>query len=203
MNFFPADLLARLPALLIALSFHEYAHARMAYAWGDSTAKDEGRLTLNPLAHLDPLGLLMLLIVRFGWARPVPISPFRFKDRRKGLFWVSLAGPGMNLLIGLIATFFWILGRGWGSLVESIFYYLVVYNVFFAIFNIIPLPPLDGSKILSSLLPARSRHFYQTIEPYGPFLLILLLVFGRLPLLLEPVANIIIRLYISFVIFLL
>ncbi len=202
MNFFPADMLARLPALLIALSLHEYAHARMAYAWGDSTAKDEGRLTLNPLAHLDPLGLLMLLIVRFGWARPVPINPFRFRDRRKGLFWVSLAGPGMNLLIGLIATFFWILGRGWGSLVESILYYLVVYNVFFAIFNIIPLPPLDGSKILSSLLPARSLYYYQTIEPYGPFLLILLLMFGGLPLLLVPVANVIINLYTTFVLFL-
>lgn len=202
MNFLPADMLARLPALLIALSLHEYAHARMAYAWGDSTAKDEGRLTLNPLAHLDPLGLLMLLVVRFGWARPVPINPFRFRDRRKGLFWVSLAGPGMNLLIGFIATFFWVLGRGWGSFVESILYYLVIYNVFLAIFNIIPLPPLDGSKILSSLLPPRSQYFYQTIEPYGPFLLILLLFFGRLPQLLVPVANVIIKLYTSFVFFL-
>lgn len=198
MNFLPADLLSRLPALLIALSFHEYAHARMAYAWGDPTAKNEGRLTLNPLAHLDPIGMLMLLIVRFGWARPVPINPFYFRDRRKGLFWVSLAGPGMNLLLGLAATFFWVLGRSWGgygTFIESILYYLVIYNVFLAIFNIIPLPPLDGSKILSSLLPARQLYYYQRIEPYGPFLLIFLLIFGRLPLLLIPVANAIIELY--------
>ena len=200
MNIFPADMLARLPALLIALSFHEYAHARIAYAWGDPTAKNEGRLTLNPLVHLDPLGLLMMLFVRFGWARPVPINPFYFRDRRKGLFWVSLAGPGMNLLLGFAATFLWVLGRGWGwgFFVESILSYLVIYNVFLAIFNIIPLPPLDGSKILSSLLPPRQLSYYQTIEPYGPFLLIALLVFGRLPALLVPVANVIIKYYTTF-----
>ncbi|MGI6309061.1 MAG: site-2 protease family protein [Dethiobacteria bacterium] len=203
MPFSLADMLASIPALLIALTFHEYAHARMAYAWGDPTAKYEGRLTLNPLVHLDPLGLLMLLVVRFGWARPVPINPFLFRDRRKGLFWVSLAGPGMNLLIGFIATFLWVFLRGRGYFaVESILYYLVIYNVYLAIFNIIPLPPLDGSKILSSLLPARSLYFYQTIEPYGPFLLIFLLVFGRLPYLLVPVANVIINLYTTLVMFL-
>lgn len=202
MNFFPADMLARLPALLIALSFHEYAHARMAYAWGDPTAKNEGRLTLNPLAHLDPIGLLMLLVVRFGWARPVPINPFYFRDRRKGLFWVSLAGPGMNLLLGFAATFLWILGRGWGSFIGSILYYLVIYNVFLAIFNIIPLPPLDGSKILSTLLPPRYLHYYQVIEPYGPFILIFLLIFGRLPLILIPAANAIISFYTKIALFL-
>jgi Zn-dependent protease len=98
----PTDLLGRIPALLIAITFHEYAHGRMAYYWGDPTAKLQGRLTLNPLAHLDPIGLLMLVIVRFGWARPVPINPFNFKDRRKGLFWVSFAGPGINLILGFL-----------------------------------------------------------------------------------------------------
>ncbi|NLJ55948.1 MAG: site-2 protease family protein [Firmicutes bacterium] len=203
MPFSLADMLARIPALLIALSFHEYAHARMAYAWGDPTAKYEGRLTLNPLAHLDPMGLLMLLVVRFGWAKPVPINPFYFKDRRKGLFWVSLAGPGMNLLLGLVATFLWVLIRGSGYfIVDNILYYLVIYNVFLAIFNIIPLPPLDGSKILSSLLPTHLLYYYQAIEPYGPFLLIFLLFFGRLPYLLVPVANAIINLYTTLVLFL-
>ena len=197
LHFFPDDLLVRIPALLIAITFHEYAHARMAYHWGDPTAKHQGRLTLNPLAHLDPIGLLMLLIVRFGWARPVPINPHNFRDRRKGLFWVSLAGPGMNLLLGLFSTFILVLLtlQGSGSLVRSIMWNLVIYNVFLAVFNIIPLPPLDGSKILTSVLPGRYLRFYYSVEPYGPFLLILLLVFGLLPVILIPISNIIINLF--------
>ena len=197
LQFFPNDLLVRIPALLIAITFHEYAHARMAYHWGDPTAKHQGRLTLNPLAHLDPIGLLMLLIVRFGWARPVPINPYNFRDRRKGLFWVSLAGPGMNLLLGLFSTFILVLLtlQGSGSLVRSIMWNLVIYNVFLAVFNIIPLPPLDGSKILTSVLPGRYLRFYYSVEPYGPFLLILLLVFGLLPVILVPISNIIINLF--------
>lgn len=200
----PTDLLGRIPALLIAITFHEYAHARMAYAWGDPTAKLQGRLSLNPIAHLDPIGLLMLIIVRFGWARPVPINPFNFRDRRKGLFWVSFAGPGMNLILGFLATFFYVIfritaykiyGSSLYGIVDSILYNLVIYNVFLAIFNMIPLPPLDGSKILSTMLGGRNLQIYQQIEPYGPFLLILLLVFGGLGRILGPIAFFIINIY--------
>ncbi|HHT45985.1 MAG TPA: site-2 protease family protein [Firmicutes bacterium] len=200
----PTDLLGRIPALLIAITFHEYAHARMAYFWGDPTAKLQGRLSLNPIAHLDPIGLLMLVIVRFGWARPVPINPFNFRDRRKGLFWVSFAGPGMNLILGFLATFFYVIfkittykiyGSSLYGIVGSILYNLVIYNVFLAIFNMIPLPPLDGSKILSTMLRGRNLQVYQQIEPYGPFLLILLLVFGGLGHILGPIAFFIINIY--------
>jgi len=196
MDFFSDDLLFRIPALLIALTFHEYAHARMAYAWGDPTAKLAGRLTLNPLSHLDPIGLLMLWIARFGWAKPVPINPRNFKDYRKGLFWVSLAGPGMNLLLGLAAAFLLLIFGYSGSFYTAIMQNILLYNVYLAVFNIIPLPPLDGSKILSALLPASALSFYYKIEPYGPFILILLLFLGLLSFILVPLANVIINLFI-------
>lgn len=195
MPFFSGDLLYRIPALLVAITFHEYAHARMAYAWGDPTAKHAGRLTLNPIAHLDPLGLLMLWLVRFGWAKPVPVNPNNFRDRRKGLFWVSLAGPGMNLLLGLAATFFLYYFWDFGSVYINIMRNLMIYNVFLAVFNIVPLPPLDGSKILSSLLPYKYLRYYYNLEPYGPFVLILLLVVGFLPAILIPVSSWIITFY--------
>ena len=189
------DLLALIPAMLIALTFHEYAHARMAYFWGDPTAKYEGRLTLNPLSHLDPIGLLMLVVVRFGWAKPVPINPLNFRDRRKGLFWVSLAGPGMNLLLGFVATILFFIFEGSGVLVRGILLNLMMINVFLAVFNMVPLPPLDGSKILSALLPSRHLQLYYSIEPYGPFILILLLVLGGLRFFLVPIAYAILNFY--------
>ncbi|NLX91016.1 MAG: site-2 protease family protein [Firmicutes bacterium] len=196
MNYLASDLLYRIPALLIAITFHEYAHARMAYAWGDHTPKLAGRLTLNPLAHLDPIGLLMLWVVHFGWAKPVPINPRSFNDYRKGLFWVSLAGPGMNLLLGFISAFLLLMFGQRGPFFEAILQNLFLYNVYLAVFNIIPLPPLDGSKILSSLLPSSAFSFYYKIEPYGPFILILLLFLGIIPFFLVPLASLIMNIFL-------
>lgn len=184
----PVEFLWRIPALLIAITFHEYAHARMAYAWGDATAKMQGRLTLNPIAHLDPLGTLMFLVARFGWAKPVPINPANFHNRRRGLFWVSFAGPAMNLLIGFAAIFLLLSFQGIGPVFQTLMYNIVIFNVFLAVFNIVPLPPLDGSKILASLLPRKYLRYYDAIEPYGPFLLIIMLVFGLLSVFLVPIS---------------
>lgn len=182
------DFLFLIPALLIAITFHEYAHARMAYAWGDPTAKNAGRLTLNPISHLDPLGALMILVVRFGWARPVPINPANFRDQRQGLFWVSLAGPGMNLLIGLLATILLLNFQGLGPIYQTLMFNIILINVFLAVFNMVPIPPLDGSKILVSILPTNYQRYYYAVEPYAPVLFIALLLTGILPLFLRPIA---------------
>ncbi len=182
------DFLFLIPALLIAITFHEYAHARMAYAWGDPTAKNAGRLTLNPISHLDPIGALMILVVRFGWAKPVPINPANFRDHRSGLFWVSLAGPAMNLIVALVSTILLLNFQGLGPIFHSLMLNIILINIFLAVFNMIPVPPLDGSKILVSILPTPYQRHYYALEPYAPFLLIVLLLSGFLPLFLRPIA---------------
>lgn len=178
---FDSGMVFRIPALLIALTVHEYAHARAAVALGDPTPRFMGRLTLNPLAHLDPIGLIMLWLFRFGWAKPVPINYNNVKDGRKGVLLIALAGPAANiltafitmLLIGLLSKFGLLTGL-WASILWLTF----SYNVVFGIFNLIPVPPLDGSKVLSGLLPGRQAYAFERIEPYGPIILIVLVYLG-------------------------
>ena len=135
------SLVAGLPGLIIALVIHEYAHARVAVAMGDFTPKMMGRLTLNPKAHIDPIGLLMLFLVRFGWAKPVTINPRNFRDPKKGDILVSLAGPAANLLTAFVALVVWrvLLKMGYGRStgVTMVFQLMVIYNINFAIFNMI------------------------------------------------------------------
>ena len=185
------ELLYRIPALLIALTVHEYAHALMADSMGDPTPKAMGRLTLNPLAHLDILGLLMLLAVGFGWAKPVGINPSYFRDQKKGLIKVSFAGPGANFFLAFLASFLIAAMSKFGILTEGVYTFLLwtqLYNVWFAFFNLIPIPPLDGSKILISLLPAKQAYEYLKIEPYSMYILIALLLTGAVGFILRPFA---------------
>ena len=178
---FDSDMVFRIPALLIALTFHEYAHAFVAVKLGDPTPRLMGRLTLNPVAHLDPVGLIMLWMFKFGWAKPVPINPSYFNDSRKGTMLVSLAGPGANILLALITAL--LVGflmklqllTGWGA---KVLYMTYSYNLIFAIFNLVPIPPLDGSKIVSSLLPGPQAYAFERLEQYGPFILIGLIYLG-------------------------
>ncbi|MDO4733372.1 MAG: site-2 protease family protein [Bacillota bacterium] len=177
-------LLYVVPAIVLALSIHEYAHARVAYAFGDSTARDAGRLTLNPLKHLDVVGTLTLIFVGFGWAKPVPINPWYFGQPRKlRVLWVSLAGPASNILQALLGTgiiaVFWHFVHDPGELAFYFFMllnYYVSINLSLAFFNLIPIPPLDGSKILASLLPDRHFNIVLALERYG-FLILMLLCF--------------------------
>lgn len=189
------------PAIIIALTFHEYSHARVAYAFGDPTARDAGRLTLNPLKHLDPIGTLLLLIASFGWAKPVPINPYYFQGNRKfKVLLVSLAGPLSNLLGAVVAavavSLLWHFAPA-GTVSQyffSFFYYLMTINVVLAIFNLLPVPPLDGSKILAGLLPDSFGRAIDFLERFGFIILLALVFFGLIGKIISPAVNFIVEL---------
>ncbi len=186
MNF--QSLLLIAPPILLALTFHEYAHAFVAHRYGDDTAQRSGRLTLNPLRHLDPLGTIMIFLVHFGWAKPVPVNPYNLKNPKKDMLWISAAGPISNMLLALASGLLFRLlseiaatpGQDTvtGLLVIMAFLSLKI-NLALAIFNILPIAPLDGSKILYGLLPPEFGKLIFTLERYGPFILIGLIIFGR------------------------
>lgn len=189
---FDQDMIFRIPALLIALTVHEYAHARVAVLMGDPTPKFLGRQTLNPVAHLDPIGLLMLWLVQFGWAKPVPINPNNFHNWRKGMVLVSFAGPGSNIAVAFLAALLMAILENLQLLSGGVYNVLrltYVYNLIFAIFNLVPIPPLDGSKILSSLLPGRYTYIFDRIEPYGTFILIGLIYIGVIGTVTYPITS--------------
>jgi len=188
MGNFLLELTYTLPAILIALTLHEFSHARVAYAFGDPTAKNEGRLSLNPLRHLDPIGALLLLIAGFGWAKAVPVNPFYFEgNRKRKMLWVSLAGPVSNLLQAFVGTFFLFLFMqyvtSYSQFFQYIFLFLLSYiqiNLMLAVFNILPIPPLDGSKILAGVLPNRAARFIYGVERHGSLILLLLVFLPRI-----------------------
>ena len=193
------SMIAGLPGLIIAMVIHEYAHARVAVAMGDFTPRLMGRLTLNPAAHIDPIGLIMLLVVQFGWAKPVMINPANFRDRRKGDMLVSLAGPGANILMAFLALAFMVvymkmgfpLTRGF----RMVLYLIVLYNINFAIFNMIPLPPLDGSKVLMAFLPNEWQYKLMSLERYSFMILIVLMMTPVLGAILIPLQRLILNLF--------
>ena len=201
------SMLATLLAVLVAITFHETAHGYVAYSLGDTTAKDQGRLTLNPLAHLDPIGALLMFIAGFGWAKPVPVNPFYFKgDRTRGMMLVSIAGPLTNLALSFLAYFVYVAGSGFYSIpFLSIFLRsMVTLNIYLAIFNLIPIPPLDGSKILAGFLPKATAYKYlNTVEQYGFLILMELIIFNGTDMILVPIANAVLNLFsqILFLIF--
>ncbi len=173
--------------VLLSLSIHELSHGLAAYAVGDNTAKYSGRLSLNPFAHLDPFGALCLFLFGFGWAKPVPVNPWNFRNKKGGMIFTSLAGPLSNFILAFIAMIFSvILGRmsfasptGIGFTLASVFYtiadYLVVINLGLGIFNLIPIPPLDGSKVLTAILPQNLYFKLMDYERYG-FIILLILI---------------------------
>lgn len=187
MNYLTLMLVA--PPILLALTFHEYAHAYTAYRYGDDTAKKNGRLSLNPLRHLDPLGTIMIFLVHFGWAKPVPVNPYRLRNPQKAMLWIGAAGPLANMVLALASGLLIrvLLKSGItpeGHSAAGLLFFMVIMslqiNLALAIFNILPIAPLDGSKILAGLLPARYAKRIHFLQRYGPFILIGLIIFGRL-----------------------
>lgn len=186
---FGADLLFSLPGILLALTVHEYAHARAAVSLGDPTPRYAGRLTLNPISHLDPIGLIMLALFRFGWAKPVPVNPFNLRNGRRGMITVSLAGPGANVLLAFITALVYTLSFKLHFISSEwlmILRFTYQYNLMFAVFNLIPLPPLDGSQIISSLLPGRQADIFERIAPYSPFILMGLVYLRIINVIVDP-----------------
>ena len=167
--------------LLFSIILHEVAHGWVAYRMGDPTAKRLGRLSLNPLRHLDPIGTLMLFLVGFGWAKPVPVNFTNLSDKRKGLIFVSSAGIVANILFALLALlFFRLFSASSSGVVAILVYYVVQINITLAALNLIPIPPLDGSKILMGIVSERTRYFLARLEPYGFFIIIGFLYLGVL-----------------------
>jgi Zn-dependent protease len=181
-------LLLLVPPILLALTFHEFSHAFVANKYGDDTAKRSGRLTMNPLAHLDPLGTLMIFIVHFGWAKPVPVNPYNLRNPKNDMLWISVAGPLSNMLLALISGILLRLISITGIAVDQhsmmglliiMVNWSLIINLALAIFNVLPIAPLDGSKILFGILPSKYAKQIYLLERYGPFILIGLIIFGR------------------------
>lgn len=188
-NFKITSLLFSLPGIIIALTFHEYAHALTAYLMGDNTAKQYGRLTLNPIAHLDPLGFLCLIVTRrFGWAKPVPVNDLNFKDRKKGLLLVSLAGPLSNFFLALvIAVVYRVVYYNASPIILSMLQIAYIINLGLGVFNLLPIPPLDGSKILDAFLTNKQRFYLRRYSAYSNIIIILLVFTGIISAILGPV----------------
>lgn len=189
-------IVAGLPGLLIALVFHEYAHARMAVAMGDFTPRIMGRLTLDPRAHIDPIGLVMLLVARFGWAKPVEYNPMNFRERTKGEILTALAGPAANFVTAFFSLFLLVLLRMFApgfvtGGVYTVLWLIVIFNINFGIFNLIPLPPLDGSKVLYHIIPYEHRWRYMQLERYSFLILIAMMMTPVLGHILIPLARLI------------
>lgn len=190
------DKLLLLPGIVLGLSMHEYAHAKVAYKLGDPTPKMQGRVTANPMAHIDPLGFAALIFVGFGWGVPVQINPSNFRHRRRDELMVALAGVTMNLIIAIVfaiiakvlymtagAVF---LSSGVGSILWFMIMYVIQINLVLMIFNLIPCPPLDGFSIISEIFNIKHTEFYWTLYRYGNWILIALIIFGITGMIISP-----------------
>jgi len=197
----PAVLLSRVLILLIALPVHELAHALIAYRLGDVTARDYGRLSLNPLDHLDPIGALMILIGGFGWAKPVPVNPYslyRSNSSTTGFALVAVAGPVSNLMLAALVAVPVRLGLVPPGFVGNLVVQFVWINIALAVFNLIPIPPLDGSRVAVAVLPQQWGEYILRLEQYGILIVLALAFTGVISILMGPPMNFLSQLILGF-----
>jgi Zn-dependent protease len=194
-------LLISFALLLVSVSVHEFAHGWVAYKFGDNTAKYSGRLTLNPLAHVDPIGTIILPIALFiatqgrfvfGAAKPVPVNFSLLKNPKRDIIWVGISGPAANFIFAVCLSLLWKVIPA-TPIINFIFWSLITTNVVLGVFNLIPIPPLDGSRVLMGLLPQRLAKKYALLEPYGFIIVMLLIFLGLFNAVVEPVTDIILR----------
>ena len=191
-DFFAKLSIMLVPALL-AITAHEVAHGLVADHFGDPTARLSGRLTINPIKHLDLVGTITLLIFGFGWAKPVPVNFLNLRDLRQGMIFVSAAGITANLILAFVAFLVMRLTQGYDiESLNTLLYFMARVNIMLAAFNLIPIPPLDGSKILMGFLPGEYRYQLERLEPYGLFIILGLLYIGILNPVISLFQNIII-----------
>lgn len=186
----PLSILLLLAAVVVATTCHEFAHAFVADRLGDPTARHLGRLSLNPLVHADVLGTLCFVLFGFGWAKPVPVNPLNFANPRQGMLQVAIAGPLANItvaaIVGVIAR---AAGASLGSVALELLAFVAWINVILAVFNMIPVPPLDGSRVVEAALPMKQAYAYARLRPYGMLVLFLLLYTGIVGRVLLPAAR--------------
>ena len=198
------NLLLTVPGVLIAITFHEFAHGFVAYKLGDNTAKNEGRLSLNPLDHLDPIGSLMLLFAGFGWGKPVHVNPRNYTRKismEKGEAIVSAAGPIMNFLLAIIFTLIYyaiykfagsqFLSSTVGGIIMLLISYTISINIGLGVFNLIPLPPLDGSKIIMPFLPYKAKEWFTNNEQLFSLVFVVLWITGIAGTIISPAINLV------------
>ncbi len=197
--------LLALPAIVIAISFHEFAHAKVAELSGDDVPRRQGRVTLNPAAHIDPVGFFCLLFVGFGWGRPVEINPENFKKKRLDMLLVALAGVVMNVLLAFVFCGIWVLllqktelfAGDFGDLLYTVLQNIVVINLVLCVFNLIPVPPLDGFNVVTEIFNLRRTKVYHYAYQYGYIVLMVLILFNFTDYILTPAVNWLFRTIVS------
>ena len=185
--------------VFVCSPIHELAHGWVAYKLGDKTAKNEGRLTFNPIKHIDPIGMIMILLFGFGFAKPVPVSMRNLKNPKRDMALVAIAGPAANIILAYISAFMYYLavfilkGSVAGALISLFFYYSAYINIALAAFNLIPLPPLDGSKVLAAFLPNKAYYKYMMFARYAMIALLVLISTGALDKILEVITGFLLK----------